>query len=151
MENPDFHPEFFGGNEHAARLVADLCFVAHVWDDLIDKDKVVADTAISDAFTAALLSIPNNPFYVAHRQNLAPLIHTGILGYLAANRMEKSGDAHQVEIAHGLRYAVGQVTTYTVAVTNPGVRAETILPEAWKFVMPERFDDYFKEHCDATT
>ena len=142
----DFAPEFFGGSKEAADLVASLCFVAHVWDDLIDKDKIVEDERINTAFELMLLEIPNNPFFLAHRVSLSPLIHTGILGFLTANAMEKSGDEHQIEIAHGLRYAVANVAAYAVEVTNGRKQALEILPAAWKQWMPERLDEYRKEH-----
>lgn len=145
----DFHPEWFGGNADAAQLVSDLCFVAHVWDDLIDKDKPVSQEQINAAFELALFAIPNNPFYLAHRAGIAPLIYSGILGFVTANRMEQSGDEHQLEIAHGLRYGAANVAAYAVAVTNSRQDAETILPEAWKHWMPERIADYMKEHVDA--
>ena len=93
----DFHPEWFGGNEEAARFVAQLCDVAHTWDDLIDRDTPVSEEAINRCFESALLRIPANPFYQTHFAALSPLLFTGVLGYLTANRMERSGDAHQIE------------------------------------------------------
>ncbi len=142
----DFHPEWFGGNEHAAKLVEHLCTVAHTWDDLIDKDRDVSEDAINRCFELALVNIPGNLFYQAHHTALLPLIYSGVLGYMTANRMEKSGDPHQIEIAHGLRYAVANVAAFAVAVTNTKEQAAEILPIAWKSWMPERFSDYAKEH-----
>ena len=145
----DFHPEWFGGNDDAGRLVAHLCDVAHVWDDLIDGDKLVPPEAINRVFEKTLFAIPANPFFQQHRAALLPLIYTGILGYVTANRMERSGDPHQIEIAHGLRYAVAHVAAFSISVTNPPEQAAEILPAAWVALMPERFDDYFKEHVHA--
>lgn len=142
----DFHPEWFGGNRDAARLVAQLCDVAHVWDDLIDGDKTVSPEAINRVFETTLFLIPSNGFFKQHQNALLPLIYTGILGYLTANRMEKSGDAHQIEIAHGLRYAVAHVAAFAVSVTNPPEQVPEILQRAWTSWMPERFADYAKEH-----
>jgi hypothetical protein len=71
------------------------------------------------------------------------------MGFLTATQMEKSGDAHQVEIAHGLRYAVAQVAVFMVILTNTHERALEILPELWKEMMPERWDDYAKEHLNV--
>lgn len=142
----DFHPEWFGGNEDSARLVSHLCDVAHVWDDLIDGDKDVMPEDINRVFEKTLFSIPSNPFFQEHKSALLPLIYAGILGYVTANRMERSGDSHQIEIAHGLRYAVAHVAAFAVSVTNPPDKTAAILPEAWKAWMPERFADYAKEH-----
>jgi hypothetical protein len=35
---------------------------------------------------------------------------------------------------------------YLVSVLNSRERAEEILPLLWKAMMPERFDEYMKEH-----
>jgi hypothetical protein len=143
----DFHPEWFGGNEDAARLVAHLCAVAHTWDDLIDGDvPQVSEDRINRCFELALVDIPGNPFYQQYAAQLLPLIYTGVLGYVTANAMERSGDAHKLEIAHGLRYAVAHVAAFAVSVTNPRDALTSILPEAWLAWMPERFADYAKEH-----
>jgi hypothetical protein len=143
---PDYTPDWFNGDADAMRLLDDLGFVSHVWDDLIDQDKPVPADKISSAFERALVHIPTNPAYQRHQHALAPLMFTGIMGFYAATRMERSGDAHQVEIAHGLRYAVANVGMYLVSVLNSRERAEEILPLLWKAMMPERFDDYMKEH-----
>ena len=142
----DFRPEWFGGNEDAARLIAHLCSVAHTWDDLIDKDKEVTADQINRCFETTLVDIPSNRFYQQHHGALAPLVYVGVLGYVTANSMEASGDPHQVEIAHGLRYSVAQVAAFAVSVTNTRDEAQRILPEAWKTWMPERFEKYAEEH-----
>lgn len=141
-----YDPLWFGGDVDAVRLLDDLGVVAHIWDDLIDKDKPVSDAMINLAFECALLHIPMNPVYRRHQDALAPLILTGIAGFHAATRMERSGDEHQIEIAHGLRYALGQVGTYLVSVLNPRDAADAYLPLVWQAMMPERFNDYHKEH-----
>lgn len=145
----NYHPEWFGGNADAAKFIADVCFVAHIWDDLIDKDKPVSDDQINQAFMTALVGIPSNAFYQSRYRDLQPLVFSGVLGYITANRMERSGDAHQVEIAHGLRYAVANVGAYVVAATNTKEKADEILPIAWKSWMPERYAEYAKEHLNA--
>ncbi len=104
---------------------------------------------INLAFECALVHIPANPVYQRHQSALAPLIFTGIQGFYAATRMEQSGDAHQIEIAHGLRYAVANTGMYLVSVLNSRERAAEIMPLLWQAMMPERFDDYLKEHTHA--
>ncbi len=142
----DFHPGWFGGDEDAARLVDQLASVAHIWDDLIDRDKPVSNEIINRCFEMALVSIPANPFYKAYSTALQPLIYIGVLGYLTANEMEKTGDVYKLEIAHGLRYAVAHVAAFAVSITNPRENVIPLLAEVWKALMPERFEDYLKEH-----
>jgi hypothetical protein len=138
--------DWFDGDRHAHKLYADLCFVAHVWDDLIDKDKAVSEEQINSAFEAALVGIPRNPIYQSNAAMLQPLMACGCLGFRIATKMERSKDPHQIEIAHGLRYSIAQVGACLVMLTNTADKAAEILPEFWKHMMPERFGEYAKEH-----
>jgi len=51
------------GNRDAALFVAMVFRVFHAWDDLIDKDALLADEEINMAFYLAMVQIPRNPFY----------------------------------------------------------------------------------------
>ena len=51
----------FKGNDDAVQLVLMLREISHTWDDLIDKDKPVADTQIHRAFWIALIGLRNHP------------------------------------------------------------------------------------------
>lgn len=140
--------DWFNGNSDAQDLYEKLVFVAHLWDDLVDGESRSEDD-INNAFMFCLVHIPANKLYRTYQVQLAPLIHTAVVGYMTATKMEKSGDMHQVEIAHGLRYAVAQVAVFMVVLTNTHERALEILPELWKQMMPERWEEYSKEHKDA--
>lgn len=142
----NFVPELFGGNMHAAAFVDDLCYVAHLWDDLIDKDKTRSDDDINKAFILVFINIPSNPFYRENFDVLHPVLFSGILGYLTANKLEATSDAHALEIAHGLRYSIANVISLAVSLTNAPDAAMEILPNMWKQFMPERIDAYLKEH-----
>lgn len=141
--------DWFNGNADAKRLYEEMCLVAHVWDDVVDKDKDVPEWRANAAFEAALISIPCNPFYRQHEALLRPMMVAGCWGYRTANRMERSGDAHQIEIAHGLRYAIAHVGAAIVNLTNTRERADELLPDFWKSMIPERIDAYIKEHTNA--
>ena len=137
--------DWFNGNSDAQDLYDKLSFVTHLWDDLVDGDPRPEED-INLAFMYCLVHIPSNKMYQAFQKQLAPLIHTTVVGYMVANKMERSGDGHQIEIAHGLRYAIAQVAVFMVLVTNSHEKALEILPELWKQMMPERWEDYAKEH-----
>lgn len=145
----DFTPDMFGGNPNACALMEDLAFVSHLWDDLIDGDKERSIDAINRAFEIALVRIPGNSFYQQNFAQLHPLVQSGVIGYLTANRFESDKEKHGLEIAHGLRYAVANVAAYIVFNTNSRERALEILSKAWKCWMPERIEDYLKEHSHA--
>lgn len=141
--------DWFNGNLDAQDLYEKIVFVAHLWDDLIDGDPRSAED-INLAFLYCFVHIPANKIFREYSAQLTPMFHAAIMGYMSANTMEKSGDDHKLEIAHGLRYAIGQVIVFIVLLTNPHDRALAILPDLWKKMMPERWEDYRKEHRDVT-
>lgn len=52
-------------NSNAVNLSMMLIEVAHIWDDLIDKDNPVSDDDINLAFRYLIYDIPINPIYRA--------------------------------------------------------------------------------------
>jgi len=137
--------EWFGGNQDALNMYRMFIDMIHVWDDLIDKDKEVTEDDINRAFMIALAYLPANPFYRRIQQDIMPMCVSMIHAYQAANHFEKTKDDHGVEIAHGLRYAAGHIIAYAVVVCVGNEKAKEIMPELWKDIVNERFDDYRKE------
>ena len=141
--------EWFGGDEQALLMFRLFGEMSHIWDDLIDKDKEVTDDAINKAFTIALVYLPANPFYQRIQPQILPMWLSVISAYQTANAFEKAGEAHGIEIAHGLRYATGHIVAYAIHVCVGPEKAKEYLPEMWKILMPERFEEYRKEHSNV--
>lgn len=76
------------GNKAAAAFLVDLGHVMHLWDDLIDRDKVVSAEEVNDAMYRALVQIPRNPFFQQWSATLLPLIEQAIWSWRTANRLE---------------------------------------------------------------
>lgn len=74
------------------RYVAELCDdyfkVAQFWDDLIDRDKELQDDEINQAMEILILRIPSNPFYIAHRDKILPILQVTIYKWYQANKYE---------------------------------------------------------------
>lgn len=83
--------ELMAGNTHAAQFLVDIARCSHTYDDLIDRDKPVADSAIHDLVWAMLVTLPTNPFYREHQDAIRPVLVTAILNWQAANDMEADG------------------------------------------------------------
>ncbi len=79
----------------AIRLCEDYLHVAHIWDDLYDKDKDVSPYQLNKAFCGVLGHIPMNPIYQAHVKEFASLSLLTALTWQIANRFE-SGNADQL-------------------------------------------------------
>lgn len=141
--------EWFGGNQDALNMYRMFVDLAHLWDDLVDKDKEATEDAINNAFLICLVYLPANPFYRSIQQQVLPMWMTVVSAYQTANKFERDKDPHGIEIAHGLRYAAGNIMAYAVHVCVGAEKAKEVLPEMWKSVFHERFDDYRKEHLDV--
>jgi hypothetical protein len=138
--------EWFGGNEDALRMYRLFTVLAHTWDDLVDKDKPLSEDDINNAFLIALVYLPGNPFYQRIQQQILPMWIPVVSSYQTANTFERAKDPHGIEIAHMLRYAAGNIAAYAIHVCVGPEKAKEYLPEMWKTVVAERFDDYRKEH-----
>lgn len=147
--NNDTQLEWFGGNRDALNLLHRLVELAHIWDDLIDKDKPVSDADINKAFLIALVYIPANPFYKVIEAQVLPMWLTVTSAFEVANKFEKEKDEHGVEIAHNLRYAVGHIVSYMSIVCIGYENAQQFLPDVWKTLVNDRFEDYRKEHLNV--
>ena len=143
------NPNWFGHNQDALNMFDMFIDLAHTWDDLVDNDKEVPESKINNAFMICLVYLPMNPFYQLIQRDVMPLWITVISSYQTANHYERTKDAHGIELAHTLRYAAGQIIAYAVHVCVGPEKAAEYLPDVWKALAIERFDDYRKEHINA--
>jgi purine-cytosine permease-like protein len=142
--------EWFGGNQDALNMYRAFVNLAHTWDDMIDRDKPVSADDINRAFLTCLVYLPANPFYRAIQDQIMPMWLVVVSSYETANAFEKAKDPHGIEIAHSLRYAAGSIVAYAVHVCLGAEKAKEVLPEVWKAMFYERFDDYRKEHLSES-
>lgn len=150
MKNSDAGKlEWFGGNQDALNIYRMLVDLAHTWDDLIDKDVDVPKDHINNAFLIALVYMPANPFYKVIQEQVMPMWLTVLSAYEVANKFEQDKDEKGIEIAHNLRYAAGHIVSYMVQVCVGYEKAKEIMPEVWKSMVFERFDDYRREHLNV--
>jgi hypothetical protein len=141
--------EWFGGNQDALNMYRMFVDLAHTWDDLVDKDKEANEHEINNAFLICLVYLQANPFYKIIQEQVLPMWLTVVSAYETANKFEKDKDQHGVEIAHGLRYASGHIIAYAIHVCVGPEKAREFLPEVWKNIVFERYDEYCKEHINA--
>lgn len=149
MNNQDGKLEWFGGNQDALNMYRMFVDLAHLWDDLVDKDKDVSQAEINNAFLICLVYLQANPFYLKIQAQVMPMWITVVSAYETANKFEKDKDEHGLEIAHNLRYAAGHIVAYAVYVCVGPEKAREIMPDVWKSVVYERYDEYRKEHLNG--
>jgi hypothetical protein len=140
---------FFGGNVDAFNMYRMFIDLSHVWDDMVDKDKELTEDRINNAFLICLVYLPMNPFYQQIQRDIMPMWISVVSAFQTGNKFERDKDEHGIEIAHNLRYAAGHILAYAVHVCVGPEKAKEILPDLWKDIVFERYDDYRKEHLDV--
>lgn len=132
------------GNAAAADFLRLVVDIAHVWDDLIDRDHGVANETINLAFEGALIHIPLNPFYQRHQAELATLLHNSIRNWHLANSIERGNEEKLFPAAFVLRSAYADIFAHVAYILGGTVLALTIAAEARRQAHAEGFDGYLK-------
>jgi hypothetical protein len=82
--------EWFGGNQDALNVYRMFVDLAHLWDDLVDKDKDARENEINNAFLICLVYLPANPFYRKIQEQILPMWLVVVSAYQTANTFERS-------------------------------------------------------------
>lgn len=143
---PEALSELLCGNDDAARCVRDIARCSHTYDDLIDRDKPVADAVIHDLIWTLLIALPVNPFYRAHQDVIRPVLITGILNWQAATDIERSGCEEELRLAHVMRYAVADVLLICMEITGGHEHAMRHARRARLMSQADTWAHYFAEH-----
>lgn len=123
---------WFKNDQMAVAFCMDIVFIAHLWDDLIDKDKPICDDEINFAFIAALNTIPSNPFYRLHAGQLQTIIMSAILQWQTANILD-AGSQEDIDKSFMLRASIYQIFHFTAYLIGGLQWANEIGPDVWRF------------------
>ena len=61
---------------------------AHLIDDIVDKDREVTAEALAESEMRWMFTLSKNPFFLAHKDKLLPLMASGMNAWLDSNGME---------------------------------------------------------------
>lgn len=142
MTSDNFFLSVSRGDQSAAEFLSVVFDVAHVWDDLIDKDVDVADDAIDRAFFHALVTLPRNPFYAKHFDLLNPLLLAGMNNWHVANELEKSGTEEDLRIAFISRSGYIDLITQVAFLVGGSAWVREAGPAIRRFVHQEGWQAY---------
>ena len=146
MSDREFLLAAFKNDQNALNYVLMIVKIADVWDNLIDRDNPVSDAQINQAFRWLAVDIPRNPFYRAYCDTLLPVVESGILNWMIANRMEEdAGNTRSLEIAHVIRYSIADVLLMVARICGGAEWAVEVGPELR--MRSQRSD--FKEYIDS--
>ncbi|MNV60368.1 hypothetical protein D3C71_1528280 [compost metagenome] len=101
------------GNQSAVDFLRLAFRVAHLWDDLIDRDQVLADDDISEGMFAALVLLPRNAFYRANFDSLNSILANASTNWHIATALERSQGVAPKRIAYVLRSAYVDLVTHS--------------------------------------
>ena len=132
-------------NIQAAQFCLDIFYIAHLWDDLIDKDKVRTDDEINRCFEILLIGLPSNSFYRQYEDSIRPMLHTSILTWYESNRRQ-SGSEFDKFYAFFLRNTLLNIIYFSCAVTNGNAE---ILHDYFCKHMKSEYENFIKEAEDA--
>jgi hypothetical protein len=134
----------FKGDADAMRLVDDIRKVSHVWDDVFDQDKPLTREQIGNAFFAAMVGIPQNPFYIRHAEALRPVMLMGVMNWRIANAFERGLYEERV-LAHVLRYSIADVATLMAFLIGGEEWADAVGPELRRRSQKDTLKNYLAE------
>ena len=132
----------FVPNESAVDFLDGMIGIAHLWDDLIDRDKPVTDDAINQAFWFMLVDLPRNEFYQAHFNALNPIVMVSFMNWQAATLMERAGTNDDKHIAFILRSAYVDLVTQCALIVGGKDWASKAVIEIRRFAHCEGFEKY---------
>lgn len=142
--------ELMAGNEDAVKLVRDIVFWSHRYDDLVDGDPVTAED-VHRVMYKLLVALPMNPFYRQHEDMFRGVILTGVLDWLAANQMQESGELEELRIAHVIRYSICGVAMLAMTLTGGYEHAMKNARRCRLLSQYDTWDHYLSEHTREGT
>lgn len=101
------------GDPHAISFILAFADACELFDDIIDRDKPIDDGHAVRVLFSLLTELPLNPFFDAFKQQLIPILITGINAWLDANELEKGTNNDQV-FAYVLRDWYMEFVSYVI-------------------------------------
>jgi hypothetical protein len=126
---------FLKGDKQALLFCLDLLYVAHLWDDLIDRDVERTGEDINQGFIKSLAGIPNNPFYQQCMPALLPMMYNALCMWLEANELKK-GNKDQKVTAFTLDNAVIEIIHFCILIKGTIDWAREVSSEFWELFGP---------------
>ena len=150
MNRREFQSErlqfYLKGDVAAIEFCAMFFRITQIWDDLHDGDARVEPGTVNAAFEAALIHIPENPFFMQHFNVLQPLIRVGINAWLDSNELLDMGGTNNLARAYMLRDGVGEVLIACMRIVGgyPWMRTHSARARV-ELINDESFETYCAE------
>lgn len=133
---------FLRDDAGAIDCIRKLFQIVHICDDLIDRDRDVANDEVAAAFWLALVDLPSTAFYAQHEATLRPILAAAMINWLAATAMERGDDPADLPISFVLRSSYVDLLTMSALIVGGLAWAVEITPDIRRWVHAEGFDGY---------
>lgn len=139
--------EILKNHPDACSLAILVWELAHLWDDLVDRDRTVEIEDVHRAFEIALFALPAHPLYQRCFNDLQILLKIGYANWRAANDLESmgqgaEGDLRPLEVAHVLRHKLADVYIYLAGLVGGPEWANRHAARIWLIAHNESFAEY---------
>lgn len=131
-------------DKSAVEYIELVCDIAHKWDDLIDKDKVLDDDSINKLFFDILIKLPRNSFYRKNFDHLNSVLMNAISNWQIATQMEREGGGYETSIAFILRSSYVDLITQAALLCGGNQWACKVGSEARAITHSETYEGYLK-------
>jgi hypothetical protein len=160
MSDPRLYPEWLAqrddlrtracrDNVYALQYLGMMMDAVEIWDDMVDKDKPVADADINGVFFSLMLGLPQNPFFDQNKAFLLPITLMCVNAWFDANLLEKSEDIRLRQSAWWLKQMGVELYGAVAYLCGGFEHMRKISQEARVLLMHEDFLTFEKEHNNA--
>ena len=135
-------------NESAVALAEMLADISQVWDDLIDRDVPVTNSAINTMMRFALIDIPKNVFYQRHFASLHPVLEDRLYTWFDANLLEREGGQTNLQVSYVLRSVITDILIHMTFLEGGLAHRQKMALKIRQriFADMESLDEYQQEH-----
>jgi hypothetical protein len=143
---------FLKGDAEAVQFAVRIFRAAHIWDDLVDKDKPVTDDELYAVFWDLLINLPADRFYQKHFGLLSSTLMNAMMNWRVANTLEREGSEKDKSIAFVLRGAYVDILTVSALIVGGLDWVKEVGPAIRRWAHEETFAQYlnnFAKECEA--
>lgn len=138
--------DLMAGNMDAVKLVQDMVFLSHAYDDLVDGDKPVPVNHVHALMWKTMHALPLNPFYRQYEAMFRGVIIAATLNWRVANEIEKDGSVEELRLAHVLRFSIADVAMLAMALAGGQDHAAKNARRCRLLSQFDTWGHYFAEH-----
>ena len=134
--------------QHDVNAMAFLSIVmdaVEIWDDLIDKDKPVANADTNRVFINLLFWLPQNKFFDLNKAYLLPIIMTCINAWMDSDALKETKEERNLLAAWWLKQMGVELYGAVAFLTGGFEHMRAISMESRSVLAHEDFSDYLQE------